>query len=159
MFDLEKEIAAWSAKVHQGRCRPEAEIAELQDHLHCEIERGRTRGLTEEAAFRAALVRLGEAPALAAEHAKNRSLLAAGCALAARLDRYDGPPLDRRQHRLVLAHAVVWASLILASSWLLSSSATPDKLALLLIGVQLPCWWACEQILRRSFLPKPPAGG
>lgn len=158
MFDLEQEIAAWGTKVHQGRCRPEAEMAELRDHLHCEIERGRDQGLSEEAAFRAAIARLGAAPELAAEHAKNRSLLAKGCALAARVDRFDGPPLSGRQHLLLLAHAVVWAALMLASSLLLARSAAPDLLAYLLVGVQVPCWWASEQILRRSLDPKPPVG-
>ena len=33
MFDLDREVAAWSAAVHIGRCQPATSVAELSDHL------------------------------------------------------------------------------------------------------------------------------
>ncbi|MCU1348966.1 MAG: hypothetical protein JWO56_1996, partial [Acidobacteria bacterium] len=86
MFDLDREVASWSAKVHAERCQPAAGVAELTDHLYCEIDRGRARGLSDEEAFRAAIARVGSAPELTTEHAKNRSALGTVCRVAARLD-------------------------------------------------------------------------
>jgi hypothetical protein len=154
MFDLEKEVAAWSESVHADRCRRAESVAELSDHLHCEIDRARASGMSDEAAFTAAVARLGAAPELAAEHAKNRNLLQAGCAAALRYERSVSPG----QRGLLLAHAILWAALILASSLVLSKSAAPATLGYLLIGVLVPSWWASEQILRRALRPKR-AGG
>ncbi len=139
MFDLDKEIANWSAAVHAGRCRSEASVAELRDHLYCEIERGRTEGLTEQQAFAAAVAKLGSAPELASENAKNRSLLATVCAS----ERGRGP-----QGRFLMAHAIVWAAVMIGSALL--SIAGPMGYIFLLICVLVPSWWASEQILRRA---------
>ncbi|HET9273191.1 MAG TPA: permease prefix domain 1-containing protein [Methyloceanibacter sp.] len=146
MFDLDKEIANWSAAVHAGRCRSEASVAELRDHLYCEIERARAEGLTEEQAFSAAVAKLGSAPELAAENAKNRSLLAAVCAA----ERPRGP-----QGKFLMAHGIVWAAVMIGSALL--SIAGPMGYVFLLTLVLVPSWFASEQILRRA-LRGGPAG-
>ena len=147
MFDLEKEIAAWSEGVQADRCRQAQSVAEISDHLYCEIERGRAAGLSDQQAFAAAVAKLGPGPELSAEHAKNRSILATGCAAVARYERSE----SRGRHRsLLVAHAILWAAVILASSILLSKTAVPATFEFLLIVVLVPIWWASEQVLRRA---------
>ncbi len=155
MFNLDREVAAWSAAVHAERCRPAADVAELSDHLHCEIDRARAAGLSDEEAFRTAIARLGSAPELTAEHAKNSSALASACQVAAKLDRSGSSPGHRRR---LLAHALVWAALIIASSLLLTRAAAPKAYASLLIVIFIPLWWASDQLLRLA-LRQRHAGG
>lgn len=152
MFDLEREVAAWSEAVHAESCGNAAHAAELSDHLHCEIERARAEGMSDEQAFRTAVSRLGARRELSAEEAKNRSLLGVGCAAAA---RYDGSYAARDRRGLFLGHALLWAALILATSLLLSKSSTPDSLSWLIIGVMVPIWWASQELLRWALRPRP----
>ena len=151
MFDLEKEVAAWSEAVHVDRCRDAARVAELSDHLHCEIDRARAEGLSDERAFAAAVARLGRGPELAAEHAKNRSILGRACAAVARYDRLD----SSGGHRGVLiAHSMLWASVMLGTSLVMSKTAASGTLGSLLIVVLIPSWWGSELILRRALRRK-----
>lgn len=150
MFDLEKEVAAWSAAVHAESCRDAAHAAELSDHLHCEIERARAEGMSDEQAFRAAVAKLGARRELSAEEAKNRSLLGVACAAVA---AYDGAHAGRERRGLFMGHALLWAALILATSLLLSKSSTPDLLSFLIVGVMVPIWWASQELLRRALRP------
>jgi hypothetical protein len=147
MFDLDREVTAWSASVHAERCRPAAEGLELTDHLYCEIERGRAEGLSDEQAFRAAIARLGSPTALTAEEAKNRSALGTVCQVAVKLD---GAGIRREHRGVLLGHALIWASLILATSLLLSKTAVRDVFSLLLVVVFIPLWWASEQLVRAA---------
>jgi len=129
MFDLDREVATWSAAVHAGRCQAAAGegVTELSDHLYCEIERGRAAGLSDEEAFRAAVARMGTSGELTAEIAKNRSPLGAVCRIAAKLD---GPmPASAEDRRLLTAHAVVWATLMIASSMVLTTTAPSHEAA------------------------------
>jgi hypothetical protein len=155
MFDLDREVAAWSAAVYAERCQPAAGVEELSDHLYCEIDRARGEGLSEEEAFNAAIARLGSAPELKAEHAKNRSALGAACQVVAKADRLGASPEYRR---LLLAHALVWAAVMIASALVLKKTAAPETFGWLLIGVFFPLWWASDQILRRA-VRRRPAGG
>ncbi len=154
MFDLEREVAAWSEAVHAGPCRRAGSVAELADHLYCEIERARAEGLADEQAFAAAVAKLGNGPELAAEHAKNRSLLASGCALAA---RYDPPMGGRGSRGLLVAHGIVWAALTVSAALLLSKYGAREAFNWLLIVGLVPSWLASEQILRRALRPRPAA--
>jgi hypothetical protein len=161
MFDLEREVARWSEDVHAGRCGGGGDGAELTDHLHCEIERGRSLGLSDEQAFAAAVARVGAARELAAEHAKNRTLLQTACA-ATRAERGVGGGGARK---LLTAHAILWAALMIASSLVLASMQLSSEAAAagattwFLVGVLMPCcWMVSEQILRRA-LRRPASGG
>ena len=151
MFDLDKEVAAWSETVHAGRCRQAAGVAELSDHLYCEIDRARAEGLSDEQAFAAAVAKLGHGSELSAEHAKNRSLLGTACAAAAGYERLDS---GRETALLLLAHALLWAVVILASSVALSKTAAPGASKWLVTSVLVPIWWASEQLLRRALRQK-----
>lgn len=145
MFDLEREVAAWSAAVHAERCQPAASVAELSDHLYCEIDRARAEGFSDEEAFRTAIARAGSLSELTAEHAKNRSALGAACQLMAKLDRSGSSPENRR---LLLVHAFIWAVLLIASTLVLKKAAAPPVWGWLPTVIFIPLWQASDQILR-----------
>jgi hypothetical protein len=156
MFDLDREVAAWSAAVYAERCQPAAGVAELSDHLYCEIDRARAAGLSDEEAFRTAVARLGAASELTAENAKNRSALGTVCQIAAKLD---GPASTSPQHRrLLLAHAVLWATLMIASSLVLKKTGASQASGLLLTVILIPLWQASDQLLRRALRKRPVSG-
>lgn len=152
MFDLDREVNAWSSAVNAERCQASGGIAELTDHLYCEIELGRAAGLSDEEAFRQATAKLGAAPELAAEHVKNRSALGAACQVAAKLD---DPRLTGRDRRLMIVHGLIWAVLIIATSLFLSKVPDVSKaVQWLVLTTFIPLWWASERILRRALVPQ-----
>lgn len=163
MFDLEKEVAAWSQAVHADRCRNADEVAELADHLLCEIEQlraarstaGRTQ-LSDEQAFKIAIATLGGKRGLTAEHAKNRSRIGALWAKVVRYERAQSAGLTREHSRLIAAHAILWAVLIAASALALSKSGAKDA-ATGLFTVWIPLWFASELVLRRALRSRPRA--
>jgi hypothetical protein len=75
MFDLDKEIDAWCRSVHSNGWKRASSIAELKDHLSCEIERVSAEGVSEKQAFLAATERLGSVEELRLEYSKNRNLM------------------------------------------------------------------------------------
>jgi hypothetical protein len=145
MFDLDREVANWTAAVYAARCRPETGVAELTDHLYCEIDRARGEGMSEEEAFRAAVARLGSVPQLIAENAKNRSALGTVCEAVGRGER----SLTREQRRLLNVHAFLWAVAMIATSAFVKRTV-PDLSAWFLLTVLLSLWWASDQLLRHA---------
>ena len=124
MFDLDREIHAWSTRERARRCGRTPAVAEMEDHLHCEIDRLRKEeGLRVEEAFAAATAGLA------------RSIDLGGDRRAAR-----GP---------LLAHAFIWAALILASAIVLHDREGGTTHGLLLTLVLVPLWFASDQLLRR----------
>ncbi len=152
MFNLDREVAAWAAAVHAQRCQPAASLAELSDHLYCEIERARAEGQSDEEAFHRATERLGSTTALAAEHEKNRSALGTACQIAAKID---GPLVTAEDRRLLIAHGLIWATLMIASALLLKKSTTNEVFTWLLIVVFVPLWLASDRLLRRALRQRP----
>ena len=75
MFNLEKEIDLWCHSIRMSGWNRASQIAELKDHLYCEIEQFSKDGLSDEEAFKAATARLGDVTELSREHSKNRSVL------------------------------------------------------------------------------------
>ncbi|HEV7764714.1 MAG TPA: permease prefix domain 1-containing protein [Thermoanaerobaculia bacterium] len=142
MFNLEREVATWSAVVHEGRCRTTSEIVELSDHLYCEIDRARGEGLSDEEAFRTAIARMGPAPQLAQEHAKNRSWLRGTVCRVLADDA-------RQEHRApLIAHSMIWAALLFATTLILNGQGAADAWGWFSIGVFVPLWWVSDQLLR-----------
>ena len=146
MFDLNREVKSWAASVYAQRCEASASIDELSDHLYCEIERGRAEGLSDEAAFHAAVARLGSATALAAEDARNRSALSTVCQVASKFERSTSMPQHRRA---LLAHAVIWASLMLAASIVMKTGGVSRGPSLLLLSIMVPLWSASDRLMQR----------
>jgi hypothetical protein len=154
LFDLDREVANWTAAVYAARCRPEAGVDELTDHLYCEIDRAREEGLSEEDAFRAAVDRLGSVPELVAENAKNRSALGAVCEVVAKAERSLAP-----EHRRVLnVHAFIWAVAMIVTSALVKR-AVPNVTAWLLVTTLVPLWWASDQLVRHALRRRVASGG
>jgi hypothetical protein len=156
LFDLEKEVTTWSRDVHADRCRNADEVAELADHLLCEIEQLKAsrsksdRGpLSDEQAFKIAVANLGGRRGLTAEHAKNRSRVGALWAKVVRYERAQSAGLTREHGRLLAAHAILWAVLIATSALALSKAGAKDA-ASWLFTVWIPLWFASEMVLRRA---------
>ncbi|HMB91089.1 MAG TPA: ABC transporter permease, partial [Rhodothermales bacterium] len=72
MFDLEKAIAVWRRKLDDSRAFLPDDVDELEGHLCDHIEALKTAGTSEEAAFHAAVRRLGEYGNVEAEYRKVR---------------------------------------------------------------------------------------
>jgi putative ABC transport system permease protein len=72
MFDLEREINKWKKDLLKHEVFEDGLLADIEGHLRDAYEAGRTAGLEEEAAFRAAADLVGPADRIAAEHRKNR---------------------------------------------------------------------------------------
>jgi hypothetical protein len=132
MFDLKREVEAWSKKAYAGPCRDRAaSVAELQDHLYCEVERLEKEGLSREAAFRDATTRLGATVAGGALYDRARAL-----------------------KRGRMANSAVWAALMIATSLVLTritphGSAARDSAAYMLLGILMPMWFASDLLLVR----------
>lgn len=73
MFELDRAARAWCRAIHTNWWKRKERIAELEDHLYCEIEQLQEEGLSEEQAFLAATKRLGKAEELMKEHSKNNN--------------------------------------------------------------------------------------
>ncbi len=147
MFDLDREVTAWSNSVHADSCVGSTRSAELRDHLYCEVDRARSQGLSDEQAFAAAVAKMGESAQLAGEHAKGRSVFKSACAAAMRYERRDWQAGYRGP---LMAHAIIWASLQVGVSLIVSSSDASVGTGLLLISLMTAMWWGSEQILRRA---------
>jgi hypothetical protein len=154
MFDLDREVANWTAAVYAARCRPEAGVTELTDHLYCEIDRAREEGLSEEEAFHAAVARLGSVPELIAENAKNRSAFGTVCEVVAKAER----SLTPEHRRLLNVHAFIWAVAMIVTSAIVKRTV-PNVTAWLLVTALIPLWWTSDQLLRQALRRRDASGG
>ena len=81
MFDLEHAIRSWRRHLGRDALLTPADLNELEDHLHDEIEQLEAGGVAGEEAFHTAVERLGDADSLRREFNKNggtrRTLFAA----------------------------------------------------------------------------------
>jgi hypothetical protein len=72
MFDLDQAVHGYCSSVSTSWFRRSAQIAELEDHLYCEIEQLVIGGASPERAFAQATSKLGETADLQREFGKNR---------------------------------------------------------------------------------------
>src|SRR5258705_12605577 len=136
MFDLKREVDAWSKKSYAGPCRDKAAtLDELKDHVYCEIERLEAGGATREEAFRMATTELDGSAEKAGEKR--------GC---------------RTRSAGRKANAIVWASVMIASSLLLVASGDHKVSSYLLLSGFMPAYMASDRILARN-LPTAGNGG
>lgn len=146
MFDLDREIAAWSATFAR-RCGREADMAELEDHLRSAFGQLSAGGMVPERAFELAVSRMGDVADIDAEYEKNRSPLAR---LHSRLARWDRSAARGSDQRRETSLDVILASLILAVSIVLAdadiSGSTAAIYLIILIG---PLWVASRTLVRR----------
>ena len=147
MFELEREVRAWSEAVYATRCRSAASVAELSDHLYCEIDRARAEGMSDEQAFAAAVAKLGSASELAAEQAKGRSWLARFYAWEVRAARGAS---GRKQAWLSMANALIWGVAMLASGYVLRKHDVPHDARTTILLLLLMSYVGSDQILRAA---------
>ncbi len=74
MFDLEKEIKNWKRSLLKQDVLEDGLLAEIESHLRDAYDEGRSAGLDDAAAFRAAVEQVGSAERIASEQRKNREL-------------------------------------------------------------------------------------
>jgi hypothetical protein len=129
----------------------EEHLDELKDHLLSEIERLQATGMDQGEAFEAATTRLGEAHMLMSEYSKNRSFISRLCALDRRMS---GTALitdsAARKHvkRLILGHAILWATGLVACTVLMLDAENVTPMATL---VFVPLWFASYLLITNSF--------
>lgn len=146
MFDLDSEVAAWSAQVAQ-RCGHEEDIAELEDHLRSAFERLSAEGMPAERAFELAVRRMGDVAEINAEYEKNRSLLSR---LHGSLLSWGRQPTRGHSGQRENGLAIVFASLIIAASILLSSADISGSAAAgYLLIVVVPLWLVSRRLAGR----------
>lgn len=146
MFDLDKEIAVWSATLAR-RCGREADIAELEDHLRSSFEELSAEGMSPERAFELAVGRMGDVVEIDGEYEKNRSLVDRFHSSLARWERSWVRGYGRQRD---VGVSVIVASLIIAISIVLADADMRDSTAAayLLIVTGL-LWLASRALLTR----------
>lgn len=154
MIDLDREVTAWSNAAAAAGCAGAERAAELRDHLYSEIEAARSRGLSDEQAFAAAVAKLGTPAQLAAEHAKNRTALGVVCSAVSRDERLAGRGVPRAVLR---AHALTWAAVMVSLSFLMVRVGVRKDTAWVLSSVLIPLWYASELLVRRWLRHRPDA--
>ena len=70
MFNLEQAIAEWRKRMAAGGINSSAVLDELESHLREDVEQLQ-KGRTEQQAFEAAVLQIGQAGILKCEFAKN----------------------------------------------------------------------------------------
>jgi hypothetical protein len=151
MFQLEKEVRAWCSSILPDDCGQDERQEELEDHLHSEIERLQTEGLSQEQAFTTATHRLGEAKMLLSEYSKNRSFVSRLCALDRRMagpDTIPDPSLRKKAGRLVIGHAILWAAAMLATAFLFKDQKTVTTLVTMVLT---PLWFVSYLLISSTF--------
>jgi hypothetical protein len=128
VFDLEREVDAWSKKAYGGPCGGKAAtLDELKDHIHCEVERLEAEGRTPEEAFRIATTKLGES--------------------APRTNRICG---GRALDRVRIGNSILWAAVMIATAIVLAGSgAQKNSKTFLLLVILVPAWCMSDQLLSR----------
>lgn len=134
---IEKRALRWCRGIHPLGFGRSARVAELYDHLMCEVEELTAQGMCEEQALLLAIAQLGESGALEAEFAKLRGVQrwsVVGLALATGNSVTLGRTLNGNE-RLALGVlvpiALLWST-ALAPSWISHSGLALSAIASLL---------------------------
>lgn len=119
-FSIEKAAVDWSRSRQARGCAGGMNRDELVDHLICEAERLVSEGnMTPEAAFETAKAGLTNAS-----------------------------PANPNQNKAIIANAIIWAVLMLATGVVLAGS-TNDAGNFLITVVFPPLWWVSDMTIRR----------
>ncbi len=139
MFQLERAIADWTGSLRLKGMFSSARLAELEDHLRCEIEKQISNGKSAEHAFRDAAGQLGDVRQLATAYAVNagwfRKLWQQ---LKQEYFTAGGTMRQRTKSIIVILNAMFFASVILLSKWYWMNDGFTDTTAFLIIAV----WFA-----------------
>ena len=122
MFDLDLEIDRWCRDIIERNCAGHEHLEELKDHLHCLVDDQRARGMSEQAAFRAALDQMGDSALIASAYRSNTTLLRKMAAF----DRGISRRLARRYSPRQLTWALVGWSVFCAVLIVAAAAIAPD---------------------------------
>lgn len=147
MFDLDREIDSWCRQVLGARCVNTAGMDELVDHVYCEVERARSEGMDDAAAFAAATSRLGEPEELAREYRKNYGPVAR---LFQKLLRLEYQPEYRLHYRLFIGHSVIWALAIIAAALIANSQDLQQATSFTITLFLIAGYFVSERLLRKA---------
>ncbi|MEM7017534.1 MAG: permease prefix domain 1-containing protein [Pseudomonadota bacterium] len=122
-FQRDQAVDTWCQDLIGHQCQSAPNIDELKDHLHCEIDRLVSTGLSEQRAFLTATRELGEPDALVQEYTKNRRWRTIICAKPAALnhttDNRHQPVSQKKEAILMIVHSLIWATMMIGSSLIL----------------------------------------
>ena len=122
MFNLELAIHQWCVQVLASHALNTEKLAELKDHLYCEIEEQVAQGKSEQQAFNQAINSIGDAENLKAQFDINRSFFDKLCAKDYGTlgefyhDSEAGERLLKIHKKLQISQAILWAAALLASA-------------------------------------------
>lgn len=152
MFNLDNEVRQWCRLVHPTGSDRETLIAELEDHLHCEIDRLVAEGYSEETAFQMATTQLGERSALQREYKKNRNrIVNAICGTESRIARWRRTISPKRAAVLHIVTALFFAASIMVSSWLLQDRQHAETARNILLAIyMIPFTLLCSPCSKRG---------
>ena len=137
IFNLEQAVDQWCSEVIKSAGTP-GKKDELKDHLYSDIERLQDEGLTQEAAFKSAIERLGEANSLAGEYAKNHNLLNKICVfentiLNANNNSATGENSMHVSSKIIITQSILWAAAILACAIILADTEQANQVLFLVL--------------------------
>lgn len=141
MFQLDHEIKSWCASVVLSRYGNRTRMAELEDHLYCEINALAEQGIAEQEAFLIATKKMGNSDDLSTEYAKNHGLL-----LTLFGNKKGELETDKKPAIKPIIHALIFAALMIISALLMSGSEYKDTVTNSLILI----WWISFSITHRT---------
>ena len=138
MFQLDKAVDEWCNQIiEEGSAEA---LAELKDHLYCEVDNQLAQGLTPEQAFVAATEKLGDPSKLRAEWHKNRNLFSQALCRIRQLETnisarwIDHLSADEIAYRQIL-FSLIFALLVLLSSLLLGHTGYNEAIMFVLMCI------------------------
>ena len=136
MFQLEEAIVGWRRSLRRrGRIR-KARIAELEDHLRCEIEERLANGQSAEDAFQDASRQLGDTRQLAKAYAVNAGWAGRMWQRIKQNHYTNGGCMSRRmKSAMIILNALFFAAVILLSKWYWMNDGFSSTTLFLIIAV------------------------
>lgn len=129
MFELNKAVDNWCNKVVAHNIWDANRIDELKDHVYCIIEEDMKAGASEQQAFEKATSAMGYPETQSSQQdASGRVRLVQGICRV--LTKIEGHPSS--DSPLIIAHAVIWACVMLAMAIVVKDSDVNDKVLMIL---------------------------
>lgn len=130
MFNLNKAVDDWCKKVVTHNIWDADKIDELKDHVFCIIEEDIKSGASEKETFEKATRSMGYPEIqLQQQDSSERARLVQGiCRVMTKIEGH--PAADSP---LIIAHAIVWACVMLATSIVVKDSEANNNMLLILI--------------------------
>lgn len=127
MFQLKQEIDRWcqsifTTKSDNGEFVNSEFVEELTDHLFCEVDRLKGKGISEKEAFAEAAAQFGDLSKLKSEYTKNKQFNKKSC-------------LQKRNGRLLIGISLFFAALMILSSLIWPDLASSQTINFLLIAL------------------------